>query len=199
MKQHVVWRYTADPPDNVPANVRLMKWLPQNDLLGHPNTKLLIMHGGFSSLVEAVYHAVPMVVMPLFADQKYVAKVISHKHYGMRSNIATFKPEELAQLVEEVLSDKIYQSTMTKASNIFKDQLNPSGDIIEFWLKHIVKFGDSHLRSYALEMPIYSYYMLDILAFLLGLLVIAFCLLWCTCIFLRGILCGKKGSKAKKD
>lgn len=30
----VVWRYTGVPPVDVPKNVKLMKWLPQNDLLG---------------------------------------------------------------------------------------------------------------------------------------------------------------------
>lgn len=30
----VVWRYTGALPDDIPKNVRVMKWLPQNDLLG---------------------------------------------------------------------------------------------------------------------------------------------------------------------
>ncbi|KAF3858570.1 hypothetical protein F7725_011771 [Dissostichus mawsoni] len=32
--QKVVWRYTGPVPDNVPENVKFMKWAPQNDLLG---------------------------------------------------------------------------------------------------------------------------------------------------------------------
>lgn len=30
----VVWRYAGVPPEDVPKNVKLMQWLPQNDLLG---------------------------------------------------------------------------------------------------------------------------------------------------------------------
>lgn len=30
----VLWRYTGVPPKNAPKNVKVMKWLPQNDLLG---------------------------------------------------------------------------------------------------------------------------------------------------------------------
>lgn len=30
----VLWRYTGVPPADAPKNVKLMKWLPQNDLLG---------------------------------------------------------------------------------------------------------------------------------------------------------------------
>lgn len=30
----VLWRYTGDVPEDVPKNVKLLKWIPQNDLLG---------------------------------------------------------------------------------------------------------------------------------------------------------------------
>uniref|UniRef100_A0A3Q3G2C1 UDP glucuronosyltransferase 1 family, polypeptide A1 n=1 Tax=Labrus bergylta TaxID=56723 RepID=A0A3Q3G2C1_9LABR len=34
LPQRVLWRYTGVPPKDAPKNVKLMKWLPQNDLLG---------------------------------------------------------------------------------------------------------------------------------------------------------------------
>lgn len=30
----VLWRYTGTPPPNLAKNTKLVKWLPQNDLLG---------------------------------------------------------------------------------------------------------------------------------------------------------------------
>lgn len=33
----VLWRYTGVLPENAPKNVKVMKWLPQNDLLGTLN------------------------------------------------------------------------------------------------------------------------------------------------------------------
>lgn len=30
----VLWRYNGAMPENAPKNVKVMKWLPQNDLLG---------------------------------------------------------------------------------------------------------------------------------------------------------------------
>ena len=40
----VVWRWDAEI-ENLPANVVTMPWLPLQDLLAHPNTKLLLGHG----------------------------------------------------------------------------------------------------------------------------------------------------------
>ena len=37
--------------------------------LGHPKTKLLIAHGGYNSFLEAAQAGLPIVLMPLFADQ----------------------------------------------------------------------------------------------------------------------------------
>ena len=50
-------------------NLRLLPWLPQNDLLGHPAVTAFLSHGGIHSMYEAIYHGVPMVVVPLTADQ----------------------------------------------------------------------------------------------------------------------------------
>jgi len=50
-------------------DLHVVPWLPQNDLLGHPATRAFLTHGGIHSLYEAVYHAVPMVVVPIGADQ----------------------------------------------------------------------------------------------------------------------------------
>uniref|UniRef100_A0A8C4Q9D8 UDP-glucuronosyltransferase n=1 Tax=Eptatretus burgeri TaxID=7764 RepID=A0A8C4Q9D8_EPTBU len=68
----VAWRYyAAEWPTGlaIPDNVRLMDWIPLNDALGHPNVRLLVSHGGMNSLLEALYHGVPVLALPLFGDQ----------------------------------------------------------------------------------------------------------------------------------
>ncbi len=50
--------------------MHVVPWVPSlNDLLGHPTTRAFLTHGGVHSYYEAIYHAVPMVVMPIGADQ----------------------------------------------------------------------------------------------------------------------------------
>lgn len=36
-KQTVIWKFESDMKDNVPANVHLVKWAPQQSILGEKN------------------------------------------------------------------------------------------------------------------------------------------------------------------
>ena len=39
LKQRVLWKYETETMDNLPPNVKLSKWLPQQDVLGHPKIR----------------------------------------------------------------------------------------------------------------------------------------------------------------
>ena len=61
LKQKVLWKWETEHMVDKPPNVILHKWLPQQDVLGHPNVKLFISHGGQSSFQETVCHQKPAV------------------------------------------------------------------------------------------------------------------------------------------
>nr|XP_010592496.1 UDP-glucuronosyltransferase 2B17-like [Loxodonta africana] len=67
--QKVLWRFDGKKPGTLGPNTRLYKWIPQNDLLGHPKTKAFITHSETNSIYEAIYHGIPMVGIPLLANQ----------------------------------------------------------------------------------------------------------------------------------
>ena len=108
LNQRVIWKWEENPDGitDVPVNVKLMSWLPnQQDLLGHSKIRLFITHGGLLSNQEAVYHGVPLLVLPIFGDQPINAQKIHDDGYGIRL--------DWDYLTEEVLFDAI-QSILTK-------------------------------------------------------------------------------------
>ena len=54
--------------------LQVSHWLPQNDVLGHQQTKAFLSHCGANSLYEAAYHGVPIVALPFFAGKGSVAR-----------------------------------------------------------------------------------------------------------------------------
>ena len=42
LPQKVVWKLAGEPPSKIPLNVKILKWLPQNDLLGELFHHLII-------------------------------------------------------------------------------------------------------------------------------------------------------------
>ena len=63
LKQKVLWKWETESMEDKPENVMLHKWLPQQDVLGHPNVKLFVSHGGQSSFQETICHQKPAVCL----------------------------------------------------------------------------------------------------------------------------------------
>ena len=64
-----------------PDNVHVEPWVPQQDVLAHASAA--VVHGGSGSTLGALAFGVPLVVIPLFADQPYNARRV---HGGGRGH-----------------------------------------------------------------------------------------------------------------
>ncbi|ELT96217.1 hypothetical protein CAPTEDRAFT_161256 [Capitella teleta] len=182
--QRVVWANPHSELTDVPDHIKIMEWIPQNDLLGHNNTKLFITHCGANGQFEALYHAVPMVAMPMFGDQPYNAMRAERKGIATRLDLLTFTPADLVEAIKQTI-DGDSQKKIQKLSKIFKSRpLTPVQRSVD-WIGHILEHGGEHLHSYALDMPAYQYLMLDILAFVvavfLGVSFLVCCLIRVVC------------------
>ncbi|XP_066511702.1 UDP-glucuronosyltransferase 1-6-like isoform X1 [Hoplias malabaricus] len=196
--QRVVWRYTGELPDHVPDNVKLMKWLPQNDLLGHPKTRAFITHGGTHGIYEGICHAVPMVILPLFGDQGDNAHRMANRGVGLVLDIHEITPESLSNTLHTIINDTSYKEKMVKLSSIHKDRPTEPLDLAVFWTEFVMRHkGADHLRPAAHDLNWFQYHSLDVIGFLLLVIMIVVAALMKCCVLCLRRYC--KSEKKKKD
>lgn len=105
LKQRVLWKWDESDLPGRPTNVMISKWLPQEDILAHPNVILFISHAGLLSMTESIYHGVPMVGIPLGSDQNLNMARAERAGHGVKVNFINLTTESLDWAVREVLGD----------------------------------------------------------------------------------------------
>ena len=107
LPQRVLWKWEdqTENDDTIPSNVKLLPWMSQQDLLGHPKIRMFITHGGLFSIQEAVYHGVPFVALPVFADQPINAQKAQDDGYAIRIDWDNLTEGILFDAIQRILSD----------------------------------------------------------------------------------------------
>ena len=194
LKQKLILRHDGEAPRSVPGNVLIQKWLPQNDLLGHPNTKVFITHAGANGQMESTYHGVPMLMLPQFDDQPYNAKRAQKAGYGLIADPKNFDVEDFKSKLMELLNNPSYFEKSQNCSKILHGMHSPQEKAV-FWIEHVLQYGSDHLRPYYIDMPMWKFWMVDILIFVSVLGITLLCgARWCC------MRCFRKNTvKAKKE
>lgn len=198
--QRVVWRYTGALPGDIPKNVRVIKWLPQNDLLAHPKAKVFITHGGSHGIYEGICNGVPMLMFPLFGDQGDNVHRMVARGTAEKLSIYDTTTEELLSALKKLINDKRYKEKMVELSQIHLDRPTDPVDLAVFWTEFVMRHkGASHLRAAAHDLNWIQYHSLDVLLFFAVILITV---LWMTlkcCSFCIHKCCRKRTAKRKSE
>ncbi|XP_018598807.2 UDP-glucuronosyltransferase 1-6-like isoform X1 [Scleropages formosus] len=198
--QRVLWRYTGPTPANLPQNVKLMKWLPQNDLLGHPKARAFMTHGGTHGLYEGICNGVPMVMMPLFGDQGDNVQRMVTRGVGEVLNIHYTTSEEVVWALNKVINDTSYKEKIQKLSAIHKDRPIEPLDLAVHWTEFVMRHkGAEHLRPAAHNLNWFQYHSLDVIGLLLSVVAIVIAVTVKSCTFCFRKCCRRKTQKKKKE
>lgn len=101
----------ADFPD-VPDNVVLASHVPQLRVL--ERAAAFVTHGGMGGTMEAIFHGVPMVVIPQMVEQAATADRVVELGLGVQLDPADATPDALAKAVDTVVSDPAYRAACAR-------------------------------------------------------------------------------------
>uniref|UniRef100_A0A4W3HPA1 UDP-glucuronosyltransferase n=1 Tax=Callorhinchus milii TaxID=7868 RepID=A0A4W3HPA1_CALMI len=199
--QKVLWRHTGEKPSTLAPNTKLIDWMPQNDLLGHPKIRAFISHGGINGIYEAICNGVPMVMVPLFGDQPDNVAHIVDRGAGVALNIHQMSSDDLLDAINVVVNDTRYKENMMRLSSLHKDQPVKPLDLSVHWVEFVMKHkGAEHLRPAAHELNWIQYNCLDVIGFLLAIVLVSFYLMIkCCTVCYRCLGRTKKQEKKKSD
>ncbi|XP_014292886.1 UDP-glycosyltransferase UGT4 isoform X2 [Halyomorpha halys] len=168
LKQTVIMKWESGELPNKPKNVITKKWLPQNGILAHPNCRLFITHGGVHSLTEAIYHKVPLVVIPFFSDQFYNALMAEKQGFAKVLNYENFTNETLMSAINSVINNAEFKKNIERRSLILQDKDQSSLKKAVYWVEYVLRHkGAKHLRPASLDLNIFQYFLLDMIALII--------------------------------
>ncbi|GBP15236.1 UDP-glucuronosyltransferase 2B31 [Eumeta japonica] len=187
LKQTVIWKIEETLPD-LPKNVHLMQWAPQQSILAHPKCVLSITHGGLPPVTETVHYAVPIIGIPVFADQfNNVNRAVS-KGFALKVDLSYDTPKKLGTAIQEILNNPGYRERVKHFSLVYHDRPVPPGKELVHWVEHAIKTrGAPHLRSRALSTPWYQKTYLDLAALIMAIIC-------CLCFTVKYFLGTRKSS-----
>ena len=176
-------------------NIIKRPWIPQNDLLGHKNTKAFITHCGNGAQYEALYHGVPMIGVPVNGDQFYNAERMRSKQYGLVMKLRSIDTDSFVKVVQEVVNNPTYKTSISKASQIFRFRPETPSERAAYWIDHVIKYGGDYMKSVGPSLPWYTYFGVDVCFFFIICIcmVIVFLRLVFRCV--KKCLCAKKKEK----
>lgn len=94
---------------DIPANIMVKQWLPQQEILAHQNLKVFVTHGGLFSVMEALYTDTVMVGIPLATDQFANLARASKNNIAKQLDWNTLTSASLAKAIKSALHDHSMQ------------------------------------------------------------------------------------------
>ncbi|CAG9861071.1 unnamed protein product [Phyllotreta striolata] len=197
LKQTVIWKWEDEMKD-LPKNVLTQKWIPQLDMLCHPNVKLFITQGGLLSTQEAVHCGVPMLMLPQFADQHYNAAALK-KTGAIALKLRTTNEEELLNSIKKLLTAESANNAKELAQ-LFNDRPMSPMDTAIYWIEYVAKYkGAPFMRTKVTDLSYYQYLLLDVIGFLLLIVAAGAYLLLTILKLVKKLLFKKSVAKLKKQ
>ncbi|KAK9817353.1 hypothetical protein WJX74_010772 [Apatococcus lobatus] len=152
----VLWKLpAADLPGNLTLanfslgpNIKLIDWAPQNDVLGHPSMGAFVTQGGINSIYEAMFNAVPVLVIGLTADQPQNAVKAGYFGFGIPLKPAQLHEKNLVTAsIRRLLSEPSFKANATKMQRRMHWTRHPAEKAADVVEKVLLTGGEDWLQT----------------------------------------------------
>ncbi|KAK3860903.1 hypothetical protein Pcinc_033083 [Petrolisthes cinctipes] len=199
LPHRVIWKYDMELK-GVSDNVLIRKWLPQQDILGNNKVKVFITHGGLLSLQEAIYHATPLLSIPIVVDQPRNAFFVKNEGLGDMLVWEELTADALVNTLTEITTNPQYMENMKRLSRLLRDQLTTPMERAVYWTEYVIRHkGAPQLKCPAAELSWVEFLMLDVLAVLLVVLHITIYILYRILRAISAKIFGHQKVKSKEE
>lgn len=111
------------------------KWVNQMEILGHPAIGGFVNHGGWNSIVEAIWHGKPILSWAHDGDQKIASEVVQISGVGVwpeewgwgKQNLV--KGEEISKVIKEMMSSESLRIKAGKMMEVARKAASVGGSI----------------------------------------------------------------------
>uniref|UniRef100_A0A915CCQ7 glucuronosyltransferase n=1 Tax=Parascaris univalens TaxID=6257 RepID=A0A915CCQ7_PARUN len=136
----IIWSY-GGPEIRVKKHIKVVRWLPQNDILNDNRTKLFITHGGLKSVKETTCAAVPALLMPMFGEQVRNSWLTYHHGFGRIINKVNFTSASLIDSIREMATNPVYKNNVKRLRKFYEDAPIPALKEAAFKINRLLKYG----------------------------------------------------------
>lgn len=103
---------------DIPENFIVKNYVPQTEVLKY--SKLFITHGGMNSTHEGLYYGVPLIVIPLSADQPIIAGQVASIGAGIALQMNSLSANQLREAADYVLNQSSFHEAVTNIRESFQ-------------------------------------------------------------------------------
>uniref|UniRef100_A0A0N5C0Z9 glucuronosyltransferase n=1 Tax=Strongyloides papillosus TaxID=174720 RepID=A0A0N5C0Z9_STREA len=169
-----IWQYNGNDIKNLSDNVLIKEWVPQQDLLGHKRCLLHISHGGLNSLIESVYHGVPVLGIPLTTFSYDNLLRITERKAGLIIEKHQWNTNNFVNAINRITKTPSFKEEMLLFQDMVVDTPYTELEHASFWVEFIVRHQEvPHARSGADKLNVVQYFMIDVIAFLFSITIIS--------------------------
>lgn len=140
---------------------------------GHPKIRAFVTHGGLLSMLETVFHGVPIITMPVFCDHEADARKAELDGYAIKLEVAELTPEKLLRSLKMVIQDPRYKEKARQRSSYLRDvPTSPLRNAV-YWTEYVLRYkGAPHLKSPSRNLSVMQYYLIDVVCIYFVIIVV---------------------------